>query len=132
MVAQMPYVLQLQQMTTGNSTDVTELLRKALLVATKMGLQSFRNWVNQEPHGYGVTSVPACRHVPAELKVANSYQGLTLFLINDKRTIESVCSHKLSGHTTDFENCAPVKSMHRSLFCVWRLARKRCGLGKML
>ena len=46
-----PLVIQLQQITADNSTDITELLRKALLVATKLGLKTFRGWVNQELHG---------------------------------------------------------------------------------
>ena len=94
-MAQMPLVLQLQQLATDNSTDITELLRKSLLVATKLGLQSFRNWVNQELHGYGVSDVPAYRHVRAELKADNPNQGLIPFLIDDKEMMEAVCDAPL-------------------------------------
>ena len=91
-MVQLPLVLQLQQLATDNDTDVTELLRKALLVATKLGLQSFRDWVNQELHGYGTSDVPEYRHVNAELKVRNPVRGgLIPFLIEDRKIMEQLC-----------------------------------------
>ena len=90
-MVQLPLVLQLQQLATDNDTDVTELLRKALLVATKLGLQPFRDWVNQELHGYGTNSVPEYRQVHAELKVRNPVHGLIPFLIEDRKIMEQLC-----------------------------------------
>ena len=90
-MAQMPLVLQLQQLAADNSTDITELLRKSLLVGTKLGLQSFRHWLNQELQGYGSNDVPAYRHVHAELKVDNPYHGLIPFLIDDRQMMEAIC-----------------------------------------
>ena len=90
-MAQPPLVLQLQQLATDNSTDVTELLRKALLVATKLGLQPFRDWVNQELHGYDDTcDIPEYRHVRTELKVRNPYHGLIPFLIDDEEIMGEI------------------------------------------
>lgn len=91
-MAQLPLVLQLQQLATDNGTDVTELLRKALLVATKLGLQPFRDWVNQELHGYGTNSVPEYRQVHAELKFRNPVHGLIPFLIEDRKIMEQLCN----------------------------------------
>ncbi len=91
-MAQLPLVLQLRQLAIDNGTDVTELLRKALLVATKLGLQLFRDWVNQELHGYDPSNVPEYRQVHAELKVRDPYHGLIPFLIEDRKIMEQLCN----------------------------------------
>ena len=91
-MAQLPLVLQLQQLATDNNTDIMELLRKALLVAAKLGLRPFRDWANQELQGYGTSHVPEYRHVHAELKVDNPYHGLIPFLIDDKEMMEAICN----------------------------------------
>ena len=91
-MAQLPLVLQLQQLAIDNGTDVTELLRKALLVATKLGLQLFRDWVNQELHGYDPSNVPEYRQVHTELKVRDPYHGLIPFLIEDRKIMEQLCN----------------------------------------
>lgn len=92
LMAKLPLVLQLQQLATDNSTDITELLRKALLVATKLDLEPFRTWVSQELQGYGTSDVPEYRYVHAKLKVDNPYHGLIPFLIDDKEMMEKVCN----------------------------------------
>ncbi len=91
-MTQLPLVLQLQQLATDNNTDIMELLRKALLVAAKLGLRPFRDWANKELQGYGTSHVPEYRHVHAELKVDNPYHGLIPFLIDDKEMMEEICN----------------------------------------
>ncbi len=87
-----PLVLRLQELATDNSSDITELLRKALMVAVKLGLNDFRDWVNSELHGYEALKVPEYRKVRAELKVRNPYHGLVPFLITDQRIVDLVCN----------------------------------------
>lgn len=90
-MSQIPLVLQLQELATKNQTDITELLRKALLVATKLGLQQFRDWINQELHGYTAGEIPEYRQVNAELKARNPYHGLIPFIIDDRNLMETIC-----------------------------------------
>jgi hypothetical protein len=87
-----PLVLQLQHLATDNSTDVTELLRKALVVATKLGLDAFREWANNELHGYDSGDVPKYRRVHADLRAMNPYRGLIPFLIHDRELQDLVCN----------------------------------------
>jgi len=79
-MAQLPLVIQLQQLATDNSTDITELLRKALLVATKLGLQPFRDWVSRELQGYeeNAGNLPVYRKLNGTLKIR--YRRLTPFI----------------------------------------------------
>ena len=93
MTTQLPLVIQLQQLAADNSTEITELLRKALLVATKLGLQPLRDWVYQELHGYDTQDdIPEYRHVHAALNVRDPYQGLIPFLLEDREFMDRVCN----------------------------------------
>ena len=112
-MAQLPLVLQLQQLATDNGTDVTELLRKALLVATKLGLQPFRDWVNQELLGYDDTcDIPEYRHVRTELKVHNPYHGLLPFLIDDEEIMGTVCNVQINDPIGSMINLMQSDNRH--------------------
>jgi hypothetical protein len=87
-----PAVIQLQEYATDEAHDVSELLRKALLVATKLKLTDFREWLSHELNGYDdKPSVPQYRTIRGELRVQNPYHGLVPFLIEDGELAEMVC-----------------------------------------
>lgn len=46
-------VLELQQAATSEDVSITELLRKALLVASKLDIKEFEEWATKELNGYG-------------------------------------------------------------------------------
>ncbi len=85
-------VLQLQELSSSNDTEITELLRKALLVASKLGLEPLKNWANQELQGYGSTDIPNYRKVQAELKARNPVHGLISYIISDPELMAAVCN----------------------------------------
>ncbi|MFQ6537677.1 MULTISPECIES: hypothetical protein [Aphanothece] len=63
-------VLQLQILATDKVNDISDLLRKALLVARKLGLVEFRQWIERELNGYDShVDVPDYRRVRAELRL---------------------------------------------------------------
>ncbi len=69
-------VLELQAMATDSSNDVIDLLRKALLVSSKLEIEDFAKWVHSELDGYEVSEiVPAYRVIRTDLKVWNPYNG---------------------------------------------------------
>ena len=76
-------VLELQRMATDSSVDVGELLRKALVVATKLELTEFRDWIMHELNGYGESEVPSYRHCRCEIRCRNPYYGLIPVIIQD-------------------------------------------------
>lgn len=57
-------VLELQHLATDRRNDVTDLLRKALLVATKLRVSEFKEWAEHELEGYGQHELPKYRVVP--------------------------------------------------------------------
>lgn len=69
-------VLELQEMATEKRHDIDDLLRKALLVATKLNLHEFREWINHELRGYPADAeIPPYRTTRATIHVFNSEQG---------------------------------------------------------
>lgn len=82
-MARKSIVLELQEMATDRRHHVSDLLRKALVVATKLKLEDFRQWVNWELHGYddSCKEVPEYRHLRATMKVLNPFHGLQPFFM---------------------------------------------------
>jgi hypothetical protein len=47
-MSQRPIVIQLQEDAVAGETSATSLLRKALVVAKKLGLGEFEEWIDRE------------------------------------------------------------------------------------
>lgn len=69
-------VLDLQRVATDKGNDVADLLRKALVVATKLKIDDFREWISRELYGYETGEVPRYRRIHCEMKAMNPYHGL--------------------------------------------------------
>ncbi len=82
-------ILEIQQIAMDNSVEVTDLLRKALLVAKKLGLQEFQEWIGNELYGYKDEKVPYYRKVRAELRLHNPFHGLIPFYFQDSELADS-------------------------------------------
>lgn len=69
-------VLELQHEALTQDGDILSLLRKAYLIARKLHLTDFEQWVNKELNGYNVgDKVPKYRHLSGEVKAWNPYRG---------------------------------------------------------
>lgn len=85
-------VLELQQLASSDSTQLTELLRKSLVVASKLNLAEFKAWIRSELDGYRCSvEVPPYRFVTTQLKARNPYHGLVPFLIEDPEFMKQLC-----------------------------------------
>lgn len=85
-------VHELQELATDTSVDLATLLRKALLVATKLKLTEFRQWIDCELNGYfGKGDVPAYRKVRARVWLKNPYHGLVPVMFADSKTADAFC-----------------------------------------
>lgn len=88
-----PIVVRLQEMASDKDTPVPDLLRKALMIATKLGLEEFRAWVLHELNGYrDIKDIPEYRKIRGDLRAQNPYHGLIPFIIPDSATAEMVSS----------------------------------------
>ncbi len=81
-------VIELQKETLDPNIRIVDLLRKSLVVAKKLKLIDFENWINLELNGYYETDIdiPKYRHVVGQLKAWNPYNGWvpTIFRGNDE------------------------------------------------
>lgn len=72
----MSIVLQLQSECLDKDKDLQSLLRKALLISSKLKLIDFKEWISNELKGYKENaSVPEYRVVYQKLKFFNPYHG---------------------------------------------------------
>lgn len=70
-------VHELQSDALDSSTVVSDLLRKSLVVARKLGTKDFEEWSALELKGYlGKDEVPGYRLLSGQLRVWNPYRGL--------------------------------------------------------
>lgn len=92
-----PIVIELQQLASDGKCPVDELLRKALIVATKLKLDDFKDWINLELVGYSSPSeVPEYRVVQAILKVLNPVTGQRMPVFFEAPDDEHRLSHFLA------------------------------------
>lgn len=68
-------VLELQQEAMDKESDVESLLRKAYVIAKKLKLAEFEDWIKCEQNGYESHKIPNYRYVRGELKAWNPAYG---------------------------------------------------------
>jgi hypothetical protein len=86
-------VIELQQLATDSNQNIGDLLRKALLVATKLNLHEFKEWTQKELSGYrSGDEIPPYRDCYARVMI-QSHQGL-IPIVFPNTEIEKTVSHR--------------------------------------
>lgn len=89
-------VLELQNEIVSSNCDVVNILRKAHLIASKLKLADFDQWIKHELNGYpDEESCPECRKVRGSLKAFNPYRGWIPTSIQDNEYEKKICERKL-------------------------------------
>ncbi|MCI5745100.1 MAG: ABC transporter substrate-binding protein [Erysipelotrichaceae bacterium] len=90
-------VIELQKDIIENRLDTISILRKAKLIATKLNLNDFNQWIDCELNGYDKDDdIPDYRNVIGEIKAKNPYYGLIPVMVPSSIT-EQLNSRKLSN-----------------------------------
>lgn len=109
-----PIIITLQEIASNNDCDINELLRKSLIVATKLNLTEFKEWILCELNGYkDESSLPYYRVVKGQPKAEHPTYGLVSFAINNAEIakifdripiLESIESlqHIIHSHKEDY------------------------------
>lgn len=91
----MGIVVELQQEALSKDVDLLNLLRKAYLVARKLGLKEFEEWLSHEMNGYGKEDeIPKYRIYHGEVKAWNPVYGWTSVIFEDVRDQNLLSEHK--------------------------------------
>jgi len=100
-----PIVLQLQKQALDGNIRVTDLLRKALVVAKKLNISEFEKWVSLELNGYeNSLEVPEYRQVIGQPKAWNPYHGWQPIYCNENNIAESLSKRGCTQCIAEVEN----------------------------
>lgn len=89
-------VIELQKAAIDSNSDILSLLRKAYLVARKLEISDFQEWISSELNGYeDYDKIPDYRMITGNLKGWNPYHGWISVVIPDSSTEEAFCTRKL-------------------------------------
>jgi hypothetical protein len=99
-----PIVLQLQQEALDRNILVSDLLRKALVIARKLGLVEFQAWVESELSGYRGKATPDYREVSGDVRGWNPYNGWIPLVFEDPKEGEQVARRKTSQSIAELEH----------------------------
>lgn len=101
----MSIVLELQREALNSNSDILALLRKALLVARKLKLTQFGEWIDNELNGYkSPDDVPEYRNVIGEVKGGNLYNGWIPVLINDNKLSSVITKRQVFDSIPKIQN----------------------------
>lgn len=99
-------VLELQRAALDEKSSVSSLLRKALVVATKLQVADFEAWARAELEGYNDDSVPipAYRKISGAPKVWNPYHGYQDLNCGSAALAEKISNMPLAASIDALEN----------------------------
>src|SRR4051812_44304373 len=93
-------VLELQEYASGSKINLTELLRKALLVSRKLKLEEFTTWIRNELNGYDsdLKDIPKYRKIHSDIQAHHPRFGISPVRIGNARISEIIHTVPM-GHT---------------------------------
>lgn len=108
-------VIELQRDTLASSVSILNLLRKALVVAQKLGIEEFQEWIELELNGYSTgAKIPEYRLVTGEVKAWNPFQGwVPVIFLNAPEVAETISNWNIGQRISELE--ALLKSEHNTL-----------------
>jgi len=102
-VAMKSIVIELQKMSSDENVPITGLIRKALIVASKLNLSDFKKWIEKEINGYEeVSEIPEYRNVTGEVKAINPNNGIWIPLLWPNAP-EGVYNRKIKQKISEIE-----------------------------
>jgi hypothetical protein len=87
----MSIITELQSLAISSDSDVLSLLRKAYLVARKLGLEDFQEWTHKELNGYeDKKDIPEYRRIRGSLKAWNPNYGWVPVVVMEDELEKSI------------------------------------------
>jgi hypothetical protein len=98
-------VLELQKDAIDSCSKVSDLLRKAYVVAKKLKVKEFAEWIDLELKGYTeAPELPDYRSVTGQVKAFNPYNGWIPVLLHDHEIAEGLSHNLLKQPVAELEN----------------------------
>jgi hypothetical protein len=104
-------VLELQREAMNPDARLSDVLRKALVVATKLAVAEFKTWAESELKGYrdGQQEIPAYRKVAGSLKAWNPYHGWIPVILQESKISEMVSHRAIAQPISSLESLCHEK-----------------------
>ncbi len=100
-------VQELQSEAMNPQTKVTDLLRKALVVARKLEINELRQWVEEEVRGYAEPErIPDYRVIKGEVKATHPMYGFIPYIVTNPSVAEQLSSRQCGQSIAELENLA--------------------------
>ena len=98
-------VQELQMEAMSSASNISDMLRKSLVVAKKLKINDFEKWVSQELNGYrdDLDNIPHYREVRGSLQFFNPYYGWRPVIIQDQKLAESITINRIAQPITEIE-----------------------------
>jgi len=106
-------IQQLQEEALNPDISVSDLLRKAKVVAVKLGLKDFLDWIEKELNGYEVKTqeeLPAYRIVSGETKAWNPYHGWQPIIFEDPEMASLLSVRGVNSPIAELDKIAKSKT----------------------
>ena len=101
----MGIVIDMQREALDSNSDVVSLLRKAHVVARKLGLKEFGKWVNNELDGYASDDqIPDYRIVEGEIRAWNPMRGWIPVLVDSSQAANSLNKRAIIDSVTKIQS----------------------------
>lgn len=97
-------VIELQRDALDQNILVTSLLRKALVVAKKLEIPDFEEWISDELNGYDTKDVPLYRELQGSVRVFNPYRGWQPMFFEDTGIADKLSRRQVVNSICEFEN----------------------------
>lgn len=97
-------VLELQKEAMNTGVDISDLLIKAHVVAKKLKITEFDEWIESELNGYREKKIPGYRNVNGNLKYYNPFHGYQDYLIEHEGISEALSNRKLCNPIAELED----------------------------
>ncbi len=106
-----PIVIELKQDALKSDISVTDLLRKAYVVARKLKLSDFEKWIKLELDGYlDNENIPEYRNVYGSVEAWNPYHGWQPIYFEDHEMAEAI------SNRTNGQRVAEIESLLKNNF----------------
>jgi hypothetical protein len=98
-------VLNLQKEAMDLNIDLSDLLRKAYVVAKKLKISEFEEWIKLELYGYNILDkIPRYRVVMGVLKYFDPHYGYLNFFIDDPKIDNMITQQKIDTPIAELED----------------------------
>lgn len=85
-------VIDLQDEILSSDCDIVQILRRAHVIAVKLGLKEFDQWISYELNGYpNWNACPDYRRIRGTLKAFNPYHGWIPVIVPDSKIEKMIC-----------------------------------------